>query len=113
MKGAYQHATKAGYVKSSIRYIEDPNRPIFGRVFLAIFPFLVLYIISPLDLIPEVILGPLGLLDDGAILIGLFLIIRLAYSFYNEKRYTSHKNSKTEPTNPKKVDAHPKDIIDI
>ena len=31
------------------------------------------YVLSPLDLIPEVILGPLGLLDDG----GAILAVRL------------------------------------
>lgn len=32
-----------------------------------------LYVISPLDIIPEVILGPLGLLDDGGALFAVVL----------------------------------------
>lgn len=35
----------------------------------------VLYVLSPLDLIPEVILGPLGLLDDGGAIFVVLLII--------------------------------------
>ena len=34
-----------------------------------------LYLLSPLDLIPEVILGPLGLLDDGGALIVILLTL--------------------------------------
>lgn len=34
-----------------------------------------LYLLSPLDIIPEIILGPLGLLDDGGALIVILLTL--------------------------------------
>lgn len=87
MKGAYQTTTKAGFIKVALRYIEDPNRNFFARLFLALSPIFILYVISPLDLVPEAFLGPLGLADDGAILIALFLLLRFAFSFYENKKY--------------------------
>lgn len=33
------------------------------------------YVLSPLDLIPEVILGPLGLLDDGGAILAVLLTL--------------------------------------
>lgn len=38
----------------------------------------VIYIISPIDLMPEAILGPFGLLDDGGALIAAILSARSA-----------------------------------
>lgn len=91
----YKKTNKAGFITACLRYIEDPNRSLVSRIFLAITPLLVLWIILPLDLIPEMILGPIGLADDGAILIALFLLFRLAVSFYGEKHYV--KTSKKLP----------------
>ena len=87
MYNAYQKTAQVGIVKACLRYIEDPNRSIFLRIFLALTPLLIVWIVSPLDLIPEVILGPFGLTDDVLIIASLFLLIRLANSFYREKRY--------------------------
>ena len=87
MYNAYQKTVQVGIVKACLRYIEDPNRSIFLRIFLALTPLLIVWIVSPLDLIPEVILGPFGLTDDVLIIASLFLLIRLANSFYREKRY--------------------------
>lgn len=33
----------------------------------------VLYLVSPVDLVPEALLGPLGLLDDGGVAITMLL----------------------------------------
>lgn len=87
MATTYEKTARVGFIKACLRYIEDPNRSLLTRIFLALTPLLVFWIISPLDLIPEVILGPVGLADDGAIIIALFLLFRLAISFYSEKRY--------------------------
>lgn len=92
MKGYYSTTAKAGLIKVALRFIEDPNRNIFARILLAISPLLVVYIISPLDVVPEIILGPLGLADDGAILLALFLIMRFARSFYVNTKYIPTKN---------------------
>jgi uncharacterized membrane protein YkvA (DUF1232 family) len=83
----YEQTVRVGIFKACLRYIEDPNRNLFTRIFLAISPLLAVWILSPLDLMPEIILGPLGLTDDVLILIGMALLIRLANSFYKEKRY--------------------------
>lgn len=87
MTNQYKQTARVGIFRACIRYIEDPNRNLFTRIFLAISPLLAVWILSPLDLMPEIILGPLGLTDDILILIGLALLIRLAGSFYKEKRY--------------------------
>jgi len=92
MGKAYKKTAQVGIIKACLRFIQDPNRSMFQRVFLALSPLLAVWILSPFDLMPEVILGPLGLTDDILILIGLFLLIRLANSFYREQRYVKpHK----------------------
>ncbi len=92
MGKAYKKTAQVGIIKACLRFIEDPNRSMFQRVFLAMAPLLAVWILSPFDLMPEVILGPLGLTDDILILIGLFLLIRLSNSFYKEKRFVKpHK----------------------
>lgn len=83
----YQKTARVGLVRACLRYIEDPNRNIIARLFLAVSPLLAVWILSPFDLLPEILLGPLGLTDDVLLLIGMFLLIRLANSFYKEKRY--------------------------
>ena len=87
MKGVYEQTVRVGFIRTCLRYIEDPNRNMLARILLAISPLLIVWIISPLDIIPEIILGPLGLADDGAIILSLFFIMRFANSFYAEKRY--------------------------
>lgn len=83
----YKQTARVGIVKSCLRFVEDPRRPFWQRLLLALTPLFLIYVISPLDLFPEAILGPLGLTDDSIIIISMFFLIRLAASFYNEKRY--------------------------
>ena len=92
MTEMYKKTAKVGFIKACLRYIEDPNRSLISRIFLALTPLLILWIVLPLDLIPEIVLGPIGLADDGAIIIALFLLFRLAISFYSEKRYVRPTN---------------------
>ena len=87
MSGFYTKTTRVGLIRACLRYIEDPTRSFVSRAFLAVSPLLVLWVISPLDLVPEIVLGPLGLADDTAIVIALILLARLAVSFYAEQRY--------------------------
>jgi uncharacterized membrane protein YkvA (DUF1232 family) len=94
MNKAYVNTAKVGVFKACLRYIEDPNRNIFSRIFLAISPILAVMILSPLDLLPEAFLGPLGLTDDILILVGLFMTIRLANNFYHNKKYSKKANIK-------------------
>lgn len=98
----YQNTARVGLIKACLRYIEDPNRNIFARLFLALSPLFILWVISPLDIVPEVFLGPLGLADDSAIIVALFFLAKFAVSFYSEKRYIKRAKRPDE-----------KDIIDI
>ena len=94
MAGIYESTSRVGFIKACLRYIEDPNRSLISRLFLALSPIFVLWVISPLDIIPELLLGPIGLADDGAILIALFFVFRLALSFYRDKRYVKPTNKR-------------------
>lgn len=97
MADMYEKTARVGIVKVCLRFIEDPNRNIFARIFLALSPLFIIWVILPLDILPEIIIGPLGLADDSAIIIALFFIVKLAYSFYREKRYIKpRKNKKHE-----------------
>ena len=98
MKGLYTKTARVGLIRACLRYIEDPNRSLWSRVLLAVSPLLILWVVSPLDLVPEIILGPLGLADDGAILIAVILLVRLALSFYSEKRYVQPPRKHVEST---------------
>lgn len=102
MKGHYIHTARVGLIKACMRLIDDPNRPWWQRLLLAASPFLFVYVISPLDIIPEVFIGPLGLADDTMIVVGMFLLIRTALAFYSEKKYK-------RPTK----NAQGKDFIDL
>jgi uncharacterized membrane protein YkvA (DUF1232 family) len=93
MIGAYKKTAQVGIFKAVLRYIEDPNRNIITRIFLAATPLFIVYVLSPLDLIPEVLLGPIGLTDDILIIAGLIFLLKLANSFYSNKKY--HPNNKT------------------
>ncbi len=102
MGSFYQKTVHVGIIKACLRFIEDPNRPKWQRVILAFTPLFIVWVISPLDILPELFLGPLGLADDSIILITLFLLMRLAVTFYSEQRYVRPK-----------MNANGKDIIDL
>lgn len=102
MANFYQKAPHVGIVGACLRMIQDPKRSKLQRLFLALTPLFIIWVISPLDLIPEVFLGPLGLADDSIIIITIILLIRLAVSFYSEKQYV-------RPTK----DKNGNDIIDL
>ena len=85
----YKQTTRVGILRACLRFIEDPTRNILLRAVLALAPVLIIYVLSPMDLVPELVLGPLGLADDSAILISVFLTMRLASNFYREQRYSA------------------------
>ncbi len=87
MKGSYKNTPPVGIVSACLRMIEDPNRSKFQRFLLVLAPLFIVWIISPLDIFPEALLGPLGLADDTILVVTLFLLVRLALSFYSEKKY--------------------------
>ncbi len=102
MADFYKKTPHVGIVQACLRFIDDPNRPWWQRLFLVFTPLFIVWIISPLDIVPEVFLGPLGLADDTILIVTLFLIVRFAYSFYSNKKYV-------RPTK----DKNGNDIIDL
>lgn len=102
MKEFYQKTAHVGIVQACLRMIDDPKRAWWQRLLLALTPLLIVWVISPLDILPEIFLGPLGLADDSVIVVTTFLLIRLAVSVYSEKKYVKPN---------KKYDK--KDIIDL
>jgi len=102
MKSFYKTTARVGFIRACLRLIEDPNRSKWQRILLAFAPLFVLWVLSPFDLLPEAFLGPLGLADDGIIIITFVLLIRLAVSFYSEKKYV-----------PPTKDKNGNDIIDL
>lgn len=102
MKNFYEKTARVGVVKACLRLIEDPKRAWWQRLLLALAPLFIVWVISPLDIIPEVFLGPLGLADDSILLVTTFLLIRFAVSFYSEKKYAKPHKKPDE-----------KDIIDL
>ena len=60
----------------ALRLVQDPRVPVWLKVGVPL--LVVLYVLSPLDIIPDFLVGP-GELDDlGVVLLGLSLMIRLA-----------------------------------
>ena len=45
----------------------------------------IIYIISPLDLIPEIPLGPMGLIDDAGVLAFMLFLIKKLWGLRDEK----------------------------
>lgn len=99
MADQYKQTVRVGILRACMRYIEDPNRSMISRIFLALAPLFIVWVVSPLDIFPEAFLGPLGLTDDALILISLILLIRLANNFYRTKRYVKNRISTTSNNN--------------
>lgn len=51
------------------------NKCLTGPFSCLILMFILLYIVSPVDLMPEFVLGPLGLIDDMLAAFGAFSIV--------------------------------------
>ena len=50
-------------VQSELRKVKKPRKTLLGLILLV-----AIYILSPIDLLPEAFLGPLGYLDDIGLL---------------------------------------------
>lgn len=61
--------------------------------------FTAVYIVSPIDLIPEAVLLGLGFVDDIALGIWLFNLFTNRASRYIEEEYGSYKRKDTPPEN--------------
>lgn len=71
-----------------LEFLPEPIRGIVrGTWKIAVLGFVVLYVISPIDLLPEAVLGPIGLIDDIlVVLVGTSLI---GFDFMRVKRLRS------------------------
>lgn len=56
-----------------------------------------IYILSPIDFIPEILVGPLGLIDDLGVV--LFLILFAFYREYNRRKKISTTGTKGQIPN--------------
>lgn len=63
------------------------------RVQIILFLFALIYIISPVDFIPD--LPPIGWIDDGAV----FIAEVFSFVFYLKEKRRNMKNGKTEKEN--------------
>ena len=71
----------------------------------------VIYILSPLDLIPEIPLGPLGLIDDAGILAFMLFLIKRLWGLRDEKHtidvsenYLANDDDSSQGDPPKLID---------
>jgi uncharacterized membrane protein YkvA (DUF1232 family) len=68
-----------------IHLLGDTRVFLFDKVFVA---GVLLYIISPVDLLPEIIAGPFGLIEDA--LLALIVLYRLLGNPYNTEAIREH-----------------------
>jgi len=65
---------------------------------------LIIYIISPVDLVPEIIFGFIGYLDDFAVFVALSILLALLYATkiindtdsFKDKAFLEHKKRKVD-----------------
>lgn len=54
--------------------------------FLVTLTLVAIYILSPIDLLPEAVLGPIGVIDDGA---AIALVVKSFYDMLNQESWNS------------------------
>lgn len=72
-------------MKDTVKTSEKGVASLWARATMkekAVLVIALIYILSPIDLLPELILGPLGLADDGAAIV---IIGKLLYDLYQRK----------------------------
>lgn len=83
-KSYFAQERKAGIVTACFRLIRDRNVSALDRFVLSLWP---LYLASPVDPLPEVVLGPLGLADDAAVFArAMYLALVVAQRYRNTRR---------------------------
>jgi uncharacterized membrane protein YkvA (DUF1232 family) len=65
--------------KACLRLVKDPN---VGKVDKVIMCTWWIYLLSPIDPIPELLVGPIGLADDAAVGLRAAYLIHQAYKYY-------------------------------
>ncbi len=88
------------YLKYFFTYMRDPDFPLYEKIIMVLG---ILYIIVPVDIIPEA-LFPVGIIDDSAVLTGLVLFMTKAFKSYYDRTLTLRKQQieakKNEPQKP-------------
>jgi uncharacterized membrane protein YkvA (DUF1232 family) len=69
--GAPSLGELAGAVPGMVGTTLSGRYKMLSRGRLALFVLAIAYLLSPVDLVPELFLGPIGLLDDGAVALWL------------------------------------------
>ena len=78
---------KLRYLKYIFKYLGDPGVPFYKKIWIYL---VLLYFISPFDLIPDPILG-LGWLDDAAVLIlAAMKLVKVLEKYAAEKERPRH-----------------------
>jgi uncharacterized membrane protein YkvA (DUF1232 family) len=74
--------------------------------------FLIAYILSPVDMLPEAILGPFGLIDDGAALVMLLFKFLEVYRGQQRELQPRNENRRREEQRwlPPEPSAPPADV---
>jgi uncharacterized membrane protein YkvA (DUF1232 family) len=85
------------------RLLQDPRVPIFPKL---IIPAAIIYVLSPIDLIPDFILG-LGQVDDIAV---LFFSIRFFIAMCPPDIVEEHRRALT--VSPTRSGADPEDVVE-
>jgi uncharacterized membrane protein YkvA (DUF1232 family) len=73
--------------QACIRLVKDPSVNWIDKVIMCTW---FIYLLSPIDPIPELLVGPIGLVDDTAI--GL----RAAYLIYQAYKYYRHHTTRSQ-----------------
>lgn len=79
----------------ALKYVLDPKVPLSGKIWII---FSLLYLISPIDIVPDPIFG-VGAIDDIAIILLIlsFMENRLA-RYYENERITNNKSREKDST---------------
>lgn len=77
-------ASKVGIIRAGMRFLRDPHARTLDKLILVLWP---LYLASPVDVLPELVLGPLGLADDTAVALRALYLV-----FYAARRYRRRKS---------------------
>ena len=79
--GELKPAVHAGKVGSVLRFLNDRGGSLKDKAF---FVAGLIYVISPVDILPELVMGPLGLTDDLWVVLALWRMSRGAEKAYKD-----------------------------
>jgi uncharacterized membrane protein YkvA (DUF1232 family) len=81
---ARKAAETVGIFKACVRLVKDPSVGWVDKIIMCGWS---VYLLSPVDPIPELLVGPIGLADDTAVGLRAAYLIYQAHKFYRYRRY--------------------------